>query len=68
MGTLPQLVRERDSSLGVAEFSHRHNERPLDTIDQMGRIVTRADGKRLTYEELIASGPHARKRMDEMAA
>lgn len=51
----------------VAEFSHRHNERPLDTINQMGRMVTRADGKRLTYEELIANGPHARKRLEEMA-
>ena len=38
----------------VDEFSGRHNIRPLDTIDQMALIVSRAAGKRLPYQELIA--------------
>ncbi|MCY4135310.1 MAG: IS1595 family transposase [bacterium] len=52
----------------VAEFSHRHNERPLDTIDQMGRIVKGMDHKRLTYEQLLARGPHSRKRLRKTAS
>jgi len=52
----------------VAEFSHRHNERPKDTIDQMGCLVQSMDRKRLTYEQLIANGVHARRRLEELAA
>ena len=36
----------------VAEFEGRHNDRPLDTIDQMRRIVRSMDGKRLKYSTL----------------
>ena len=36
----------------VREFEGRHNQRPLDTADQMGRMAERAVGKRLTYSEL----------------
>lgn len=38
----------------VDEFSGRHNDRPQDTITQMGNLVRGADGKRLRYEDLIA--------------
>ena len=38
----------------VTEFEGRHNSRPLDTSDQMVRMVTGSVGKRLKYEDLIA--------------
>lgn len=66
-GTFHQVSPDHLSSY-VAEFSHRHNERPLDTIDQMGGAVKGMNGRRLTYDELIAQGPHARKRLEETAA
>ena len=37
----------------VNEFAGRHNQRPLDTIDQMSAMVHGMDAKRLTYKELI---------------
>ena len=39
----------------VAEFSGRHNQRPLDTDGQMARMVIGAVGKRLMYSKLIGS-------------
>lgn len=65
-GTFHQISPEHLERY-VSEFSYRHNERAADTIDQMATLVKRADGKRLTYEELIADGVNARRRM-EMAA
>ena len=44
----------------VAEFQHRHNERPNDTEDQMRELVRQMDGKLLPYRELIADGPRAK--------
>ena len=38
----------------VGEFSGRHNARPLDTINQMERMVQGMNGKRLRYQDLIA--------------
>jgi len=38
----------------VSEFSGRHNARDLDTIDQMGGIVSGMIGKHLRYRDLIA--------------
>ena len=38
----------------VAEFAGRHNVRPIDTIDQMKRLAADMEGKRLTYQALIA--------------
>ena len=38
----------------VNEFAGRHNDRPLDTIDQMAAIVRGSDRKRLKYADLIA--------------
>ena len=39
----------------VSEFEGRHNERPLDTLDQMAIMVRNAQGKRLRYRDLIAA-------------
>ena len=36
----------------VTEFEGRHNNRPMDTADQMGLMVAKAEGKRLTYTDL----------------
>ena len=36
----------------VSEFAGRHNQRPLDTIDQMRAVVRGLVGKRLQYREL----------------
>ena len=38
----------------VTEFAGRQNVRESDTIDQLGAMVEGMEGKRLTYEELIA--------------
>ena len=38
----------------VSEFAGRHNQRPLDTIDQMRRIARGLVGKRLRYDDLTA--------------
>ena len=35
------------------EFAGRHNRRPLNTAEQMGRMVREAYGRRLTYAALI---------------
>ena len=39
----------------VSEFEGRHNDRPLDTIDQMTAIVQGMMGRRLRYVDLIGS-------------
>ena len=44
----------------VSEFAGRHNIRPLDTIDIMGYIAKRMDGKRLNYADLIAESGQVR--------
>ena len=38
----------------VTEFAERHNDRPLDTIDQMKALTQGMVGKRLRYQDLIA--------------
>ena len=38
----------------VTEFSGRHNDREVDTIDQMARIARSMVGKRLRYQDLTA--------------
>lgn len=38
----------------VGEFAGRHNNRPLDTAEQMRRAAAGADGKRLPYKALAA--------------
>ena len=37
------------------EFAGRHNDRPLDTVKQMGTMVQGMEGKRLRYADLIAN-------------
>ena len=39
----------------VSEFAGRHNQRSLDTLDQMAAIWRGMGGKRLRYDDLIAS-------------
>ncbi|MCY4475882.1 MAG: IS1595 family transposase [Chloroflexi bacterium] len=39
----------------VNEFAGRHNDRPLDTIDQLANMASGMVGKRLRYADLIAS-------------
>ena len=39
----------------TSEFEGRHNARPLDTADQMEAMMRGADGKRMTYDGLIAA-------------
>ena len=36
----------------VSEFSGRHNQRELDTVDQMGAMVRGMELKRLRYADL----------------
>lgn len=38
----------------VREFAGRHNNRPLDTVEQMRRAAHGSDGKRLPYKVLAA--------------
>ena len=38
----------------VGEFEGRHNDRPADTVDQMGHMVKGMEGKRLRYQDLVA--------------
>ena len=37
----------------IAEFEGRYNSCPLDTTEQMRIMARGADGKRMTYAELI---------------
>ena len=38
----------------VGEFKGRHNQRPLDTENQMAAMASGSVGKRLQYKDLIA--------------
>ena len=38
----------------AVEFAGRHNNRPLDTIDQMAEMVRGVEGRRLRYKDLKA--------------
>ena len=41
----------------ISEFSGRHNDRPLDTIEQMGNMVRGLNGRQLRYADLIDKQP-----------
>ena len=38
----------------ATEFGGRHNDRPLDTVDQVRALVKGSEGKRLRYKNLVA--------------
>ena len=38
----------------ATEFAGRHNDRPMDTVDQVKALVKGAEGKRLRYKDLVA--------------
>jgi transposase-like protein len=38
----------------ATEFGGRHNDRPLDTVDQVRALVKGSEGKRLRYKDLVA--------------
>ena len=41
----------------AVEFASRHNDRPLDTIDQIRNIMVGMSGRRLSYRDLVADRP-----------
>ncbi|MYD26661.1 MAG: IS1595 family transposase [Gemmatimonadetes bacterium] len=47
----------------VNEFAGRHNQRPLDTEDQMSAMVRGMDGKRLRYADLIGDASNRQPRL-----
>ena len=47
----------------IVEFAGRHNNRPLDTAEMMGKLVRGADGKRLRYVDLIGPKETRQPRM-----
>ena len=49
----------------VQEFSGRHNNRPLDTEEQMGRMAQGSVGKHLSYKELV--GPRENRMRQGLA-
>lgn len=56
MGVYHKMSRKH-LHLYVNEFVLRQNIRTSDTIDQMKEIVQGFEGKRLKYDDLIASTP-----------
>ena len=44
----------------VSEFSLRHNDRNLNTIDQMANMARHAEGWRLRYADLTGYGQNAK--------
>ncbi|MCY4108220.1 MAG: IS1595 family transposase [Chloroflexi bacterium] len=61
-GTYHKLS-EKHLARYIAEFEGRHNQRPLDTIEQMSAIARGMDGKRLRYEDLIGPAETRQPRM-----
>ncbi|MXW29314.1 MAG: IS1595 family transposase, partial [Chloroflexi bacterium] len=39
----------------LAEFSSRHNDRALDAVDRIGKIIKAMEGKRLRYQDLVGA-------------
>lgn len=53
-GTYHQMSRKHLARY-VTEFAGRHNVRDFDTIEQMVMLARGLDGKRLRYDDLVAS-------------
>ncbi len=54
--TITSRCHARNTGIGGDfpwEFEGRHNNRPLDTADQMAATTRNAEGKRLRYDDLI---------------
>ena len=47
----------------IVGFAERHNNRPMDTVDQMALLVKKSVGKRLTYADLIGPQETRQPRM-----
>ena len=62
VGTYHHLS-EKHLSRYVTEFEGRHNNRRLDTIEQMSIMAANADGKRLSYADLIGTPETRQPRM-----
>ena len=45
----------------MAEFEGRHNDRPLDTMEQMEAMVEGMDGRRLRYIDLMPNSKYTRR-------
>ena len=52
----------------IASFSGRHNDREVDTIDQMARVARSMVGKRLRYQDLTAYRGRAARRPEKVLA
>ena len=53
IGTYHHISPKHTARYAV-EFAGRHNQRPLDTEEQMSRMAKGGEGKRLQYRDLIA--------------
>ena len=53
MGTYHH-ISEKHTDRYATEFEGRHNNRPLDTIDQVRGLMKGTEGKRLRYRDLVA--------------
>ena len=47
------LMSHKHLGCYATEFAGRHNKRPLDTIDQVKRMMKDLVGKTLRYRELV---------------
>ena len=46
-------MSEKHLNRYVTEFAGRHNDRPLDTLDQIATVAKGMEGKRLRYRDLV---------------
>lgn len=57
-GTYHQISHEHLDRY-ITEFSHRHNQRPKDTIDQTASAFSSMEDRQLPYRSLVADGVRA---------
>ena len=58
VGTYHHISPKHTERLAT-EFAGRHNDREADTIDQVTHMVRGMEGKRLSYQDLIAEDEDA---------